>query len=127
MDPGTASRGLGDRGVSSVQFVFASALALLLFVALANLVVVQYGRGAIRSALEQGVRAGTTSGETACEETARGVVDNLLGGRMSDGLVLDCTVVGGGVTANVEVTFESWTPLTPDFPMSMSSRAVVEP
>jgi len=113
--------------VSSVQFVLASALALFLFVALANLVVVQYGRGAVRSALEQGARAGTVGGMERCEETAIQVVEDLLGGRMSDGLIVGCSLSGAGVVAEAEVTFRSWTPLTPDFSVVMSSRAVIEP
>lgn len=127
MDPRTAHRGLADRGVSSIQFVLASALALILFLALANLVVVQYGKGALRSALEQGARAGTTSGVPACEDTARQVIDDLLGGRMSDQLVLECDVSGGSIVASASATFESWTPLTPDFVFKLSSSAVVEP
>lgn len=116
-----------EYGVSSVQFVLASALALILFLALANLVVVQYGKGAIRSALEQGARAGTTSGVAACEERAHQVVDDLLGGRMSDEVVLSCSSSEGSVAAAASVVFESWTPLTPDFSFSLSSTAVIEP
>jgi Flp pilus assembly protein TadG len=127
VDPGTAPRRVGDRGVSSIQFVLAAALALVLFLALANLVVVQYGRGAVRSALEQGARAGSTSGVHTCETTARQVIADLLGGRMSDGLTLSCGVDDGSVVASASVTFESWTPLTPDFAFHLSSSAVVEP
>lgn len=127
MDSGTAPRRLADRGVSSVQFVLASALALLLFLVLANLVVVQYGRGAIRSALEQGARAGSVGGVVSCEATARAVIQDLLGGRMSDSLVLSCAAGAAGVSASAEGSFESWTPLTPDFRVSLSSTAVEEP
>ncbi len=98
-----------------------------MFLALANLIVVQYGRGAVRSALEQGARAGTTAGPASCEQTARRVIDDLLGGRMSDGLILSCEAAGMSVVASASVTFESWTPLTPDFRFSFTSRAVAEP
>ena len=107
--------------------MLASALALILFLALANLVVVQYGRGAVRSALEQGARAGTVGGAGVCEETAAQVVEDLLGGRMSDDLVLSCAVSGESMVASASATFESWTPLTPDFTMSLTSQAIVEP
>jgi len=127
VDSGPAARRLDDRGLSSVQFVLAAALALLLFVTLANLVVVQYGRGALRSALEQGARAGSVAGVTACERTASGVIEDLLGGAMSEGLLIRCADDGSGVMASGTVTFRSWTPLTPDFPISLSSRAVSEP
>ena len=128
MDTRPTHRRVGERGVSSVQFVLASALALILFLALANLVVVQYGKGAVRSALEQGARAGSTAGGVAaCEDTIEQVVDDLLGGRMSDSLVSQCTVSGQSIVASASVSFESWTPLTPDFSFSLSSTAVIEP
>lgn len=81
----------------------------------------------MRSALEQGARAGTTAGALACEETVSRVVEDLLGGRMSDDLILSCDESGGTVVASASVTFESWTPLTPDFSFDLTSSAVVEP
>lgn len=129
MDPDSATRGLAadDRGFSSLQFLLGSALAFLIFVALVNLVVVQYGKGAIRAALEQGARAGSVGGVIACENTANAVRADLLGGRMSDDLVVSCTVEGSVVEASASVTFESWTPFAPDFSFSLTTQAVVEP
>ncbi len=127
MDKGPAPRLIDERGFSSVQFLLASMLALVLFLTFANLVVVQYGRGAVRSALEQGARAGTISGAVACEETANRVVGDLLGGRMSDELVITCAANGTSMVATGVATFESWTPLTPDFPISITASAFVEP
>ena len=127
MDKGTTDRGLADCGVSSVQFLLASALALLLFLAFANLVAVQYGRGALRSALDQGARAGALSGSVDdCEAKVGDVVGQLLGGRMSDGLVVRCAVSGDVMIADGSAMFESWTPLTTDFAISMASEAAME-
>jgi hypothetical protein len=107
--------------------VLASAMSLVLFVALANLVVVQYGRGAIRSALEQGARSGSVSGVEACHEVAAGVVHDLLGGRMSDDLVITCVVVGASIEARASARFETWIPLVPDYEFSLVTSAVAEP
>ncbi|MCI0679475.1 MAG: hypothetical protein L0Z63_10595 [Actinobacteria bacterium] len=127
MDQGPADRGLTERGVTSVQFLLAAGMALLLFLLLANIVVVQYGRGAIRSALEQGVRAGAFVGSAdRCEATSRSVVDELLGGRMSDDLVIRCSVEAGRVTAEATASFESWTILTPDFVVRLGAEATLE-
>lgn len=102
-------------------------MAMVLFLALANLVVVQYGRGAIQSALEQGGRAGALSGSPAdCESVALDVVDQLLGGSMSDGLVVACGVEAGLMVARASAVFETWTPLAPDFPILLSSQTVME-
>lgn len=118
---------MSDRGVSSVQFVLASSLALILFLALANLVVVQYGRGAIRSALEQGARAGSVAGSAACQSTAQSVVEDLLGGQMSDGLTIACVTNDSGIVASARGIFKSWMPLTPDFEIALISGATAEP
>lgn len=127
MDQGPARRRLNERGVSSIQFVLAAAMALLLFLALANLVVVQYGRGAVRSALEQGARATSVSGEvTDCVDKARDVVGQLLGGRMSDRIAVSCSLEPGQVVARATAVFESWTILTPDFDVSLAARATLE-
>ena len=127
MDARRVDRRLTDRGVSSVQFLLASVLSLVLFLTLANVVVVQYGRGAMRSALDQGARAGAISGSTAeCEARAADVVAQLLGGRMSDGMVIRCTVSGNVVVARGDVVFDSWTPLSPDFPITLFSEAALE-
>ena len=128
MDKGPVAQRLSDAGFTSVQFVLAAGLSLILFLALANLVVVQYGRGAVRSALEQGARVGAvTRSVLACEATAWEVVDQLLGGSMSDRLELRCSVGGAGVVASADAVFEAWVPLTPDFEVSLSSEAFVEP
>lgn len=127
MDTSPAAAGMNQEGVSSIQFLLASALALVLFLALANLVVVQYGRGAIRSALEQGARAAAISGSASdCEAKAYDVVGQLLGGRMSDGLVVVCDVGPERVAASASARFESWTVLSPDFVISMTTEATRE-
>lgn len=127
MDTRTAPGRVGEAGVSSVQFVLASALAFLVFLALANIVVFQYGRGALRSALEQGARAGTTGGVAACESVATGVAGDLLGGRMTNDLVLSCADSDGSVVATASASFESWTPLMPDLDVRLTATAVSEP
>lgn len=127
MGPGSTDRRLSDRGVTSIQFLLASALGLILFLMMANLVVVQYGRGAVRSALEQGVRAGSLSGSAAaCEDTAADVLRQLLGGAMGDGIAVECAAGASSITASGSGTFASWTPMTPDFTIELTARATRE-
>ena len=115
MDAGVAARRLSELGVSSVQFLLASGLALILFVMFANVVAVQYGRGAIRSGLEQGARAGAIAASPAqCETVAEDVIGQLLGGKMADTLTLRCESSGSVMVARGAVVFESWSPLTLD-------------
>lgn len=128
MDQGAAARRLTDRGLTSAQFALAAGLSFVMFALLANLVVVEYGRGALRSALEQGVRAGSVSRSLdVCEATATDVVGQLLGGAMSDGLRLRCRIEGEGVVATADAVFEAWVPLVPDFEVSLRVGAYLEP
>lgn len=127
MDPHRADRRLSDRGVTSVQFLLASGLGLVLFLALANLVVVQYGRGALRSALDQGARVGAVSSSAEeCQQRVGDVLGQLLGGRMGDGVVTTCLIGPGVVTASGRAVFVSWTPFAPDFVLEMTAQATRE-
>jgi hypothetical protein len=115
---------LTDRGVTSVQFLLASGLGLLIFLAMANLVVVQYGRGALRSALDQGARAGAvTSSADDCMVRVESVLGQLMGGRMGDTIVTQCAVGPLVVSASGRAVFDSWTPLMPDFVIEMTAQA----
>jgi Flp pilus assembly protein TadG len=127
MDSITTDRRLTERGVTSVQFLLASGLALILFLALANLVVVQYGRGALRSALDQGARVGAISSSvTRCEDRIEEVLSQLLGGRMGDGVTTSCRVGSTTVVASGTARFQSWTPLAPDFVVDLTALATRE-
>lgn len=127
MDTHTADGRLRDSGVTSVQFLLASALALMLFLALANLVVVQYGRGAMRSALDQGARVGAISASAAdCRQRVDEVLGQLLGGQMGQSVGVSCQVGPGIVSATGVADFVSWTPFTPGFHVEMTSVATRE-
>lgn len=127
MDPLSADRRLSDRGITSVQFLLASGLAMLLFLALANLVVVQYGRGAIRSALDQGARTGAvSSSEEECRQRIDDVLGQLLGGRMGDAVVTSCAIGPAVVSATGRAVFGAWTPFTPDFVIEITAQATRE-
>lgn len=127
MDPLSVDRRLNDRGITSVQFLLASGLGMLLFLALANLVVVQYGRGALRSALDQGARAGAiSSSEEECLQRIEDVLRQLLGGRMGDSVVASCGVGPVVVSATGQAVFVAWTPFTRDFVIDMTAQATRE-
>jgi hypothetical protein len=127
VDADVAARRVSEQGVSSVQFLLASALALVMFVMFANVVAVQYGRGAIRSGLEQGARAGAITRSTAhCESVAGDVIGQLFGGRMSESLVVQCQSSGPVMSARAAAVLESWTPMVPDFSITLEADAVVE-
>ena len=127
MDSGTAARLVDEDGVSSVQFLAASAMVLLFFVLVANLIVVQYGRGAVRAALEQGARIGTVRGPASCLDATSAVLADLLGGEMGRHVAVECVTEGLDVVATATGTFRSWTPMSPDFIVDIEVRARGEP
>jgi hypothetical protein len=98
--------------MTTVQFVAATALSLVLFVALANFVVDLYARGVVRSAVDEGARAGAPVdfGTGDCAARARSVVGNLLGGPLGRSVRLACRETRGTVIAEAEVELPSWLP-----------------
>lgn len=127
MDPRPALGRLSDRGLASVQFLLAAGMGMILFLLLANLVVVQYGRGAIRSALDQGVRVGTvTASATDCQRRIDEVLGQLLGGTMGEAVTTWCLVGDELITAGASGAFQAWTPWVEDFDVEMTATAARE-
>lgn len=115
-----------------MQYVWVVATSLLLVTLLANVIVVQYARGVVRTALDDGVRAGArvtgppAAAEARCEETAAQVRRDLLGGRLGETVEVDCTPGPAEMRATATATFPSWLPLLPDWPVSAAAVAVQE-
>jgi hypothetical protein len=115
--------------MTTVQFVMATALSLMVFVMLANFVVALYARGAIRAAVDEGARAGAPVDATNADCRRRGddALNNLLGGAMRSGVHLDCVDDLGTVRARADVTLRGWLPLVaPDWSFSLTGTAVKE-
>lgn len=123
MPPRPAGRREG--GFVTVQYVAVVGLSLVFVVLLTNLVVFQYGRGVVRAALDEGVRAGTraTAGAAECEARAGDVLADLLGGAMGTGVRLACTDDGVHVRATADVVFTSWAPGVPDWRFGARAQA----
>ncbi|MDF1597370.1 MAG: hypothetical protein P1T08_14930 [Acidimicrobiia bacterium] len=115
-----------ERGMATPQFVLAAGLSLLLFVTFANLIVFQYGRGVVRAALDEGVRAGAPLGASPddCQDRIDSFVGDLLGGEMGRGVETGCGLDGNLVVANARVQFEGW--VVPDWEFSLTATAVKE-
>ena len=108
-----SARGREAGGFTTIQYVTATALSLVLLVVVANLLVDVYARGAIRDALDEGVRAGAPAGRTVadCEAKAREVLDGLLRGPIGDDVVVTCRRDGSAMTARAVGTLRSWLPI----------------
>ena len=121
-------RRANEDGYLTVQFVVAVAFSLLLLVLIANVVIVQYAQGVVRSAAEEGAQAGSRLSATSveCEARANEVLGSLLGGAMGAGVTASCNVGAGEVSATVQYTFTPWLPLIPAWTGSQTSFAVKE-
>jgi len=118
-----------ERGFTTIQYVIAVAWSFVMLVMVANLLVDMYARGAVRDALDDGVRAGASATEpaAACEVRTREVVDGLVHGPVLHARV-HCDTAGAFVVATAAVSLESWLPmLVPDWNMTLRAVARREP
>ena len=101
---------------------------MLFFVLLANLMAVQYGRGVVRAALDEGARQGARYGAAgaACEDRIREVLGGLLGGEMGSGVSYGCEEGPRRTRAKAEVVFPAWLPGVPEFRFEMAATAAAE-
>ncbi|TMK63216.1 MAG: hypothetical protein E6G60_08445 [Actinobacteria bacterium] len=115
--------------MTTVQYVAAAGLALIVFVMLANFVVFLYARGAVRAALDEGARAGSRADASAaaCESRARAVLHDLLGGALGAGVRVSCIDFFNVMTSRADVTLRGWLPgIVPDWTFQLTGRALKE-
>ncbi|HUP70365.1 MAG TPA: hypothetical protein VM142_11185 [Acidimicrobiales bacterium] len=106
-------------------YVFALGLSLLFFVLLVQFVVWQYGRGVVRSALDEGARVGAPAeaGPGDCEARAHDVLADLLGGPMGAEVDVRCRQTPTQMVAVANVTFRAWLPPSPDWSFEVAATA----
>lgn len=115
-----------ELGFTTIQYVVATAFSLLLFVMVANLLVDLYERGAVRDALDEGVRAGVPASARApeCLTRMHDVVASIASGTALRVDAMTCQVDGDRVVATAHVSLESWFPmLVPDWRMDLRASA----
>ncbi|MFN8037546.1 MAG: hypothetical protein U0V73_16625 [Acidimicrobiia bacterium] len=108
-----------DGGMTTIEYLTATALSLLALVILVNVVLIFYARGVVRSALDEGVRAGTPSrlsrGEAvaACDRKVHEVLGGLLSGPLGSDVHVTCAIDADGyVRASADARFDPWIPGT---------------
>jgi len=120
----------GEDGMTTVQYVAATAFSLIVFVMMANFIVFLYARGVVRAAVDEGARSGGRFGATTgeCESRARDVLGDLLAGRLGSDVSVQCESANDDeMHATVHVTLHGWLPgLVPDWTFSLDARSVKE-
>lgn len=117
-----------EAGLTTIQFVFATALSLLAFVVLANFVVFLYARGVVRAAVDEAARTGGRHGVGVqqCERRADDVLSDLVRGMRSD-VRIRCRIDGDVMRSEALVTLRGWVPpLTPDWSFTFVGQSVRE-
>lgn len=122
----SAHRLSDDRGTTTVVAPLVIVVSSLLLVMLLNLVVANWAHGVVRSALDEGARAGATSGAgiADCEDRIDQALTQLLGDIAT--VTRNCTVDGDYVTATADVTIDGWLPTIPDRHFTIAARSLQE-
>ena len=118
-----------EEGMTTVQYVAATAFSLIVFVMMANFIVFLYARGVVRAAVDEGARAGSRFGATTsdCDSRARDVLGDLLAGRLGSDVDIQCESDEDEMRANVHVTLHGWLPgVVPDWTFTLDARSVKE-
>ena len=113
----------GD-GFTTVQYVAVVAMSMLLLVLAGNLLVDIYQRGAIRDALDEGVRSGVprAADVAQCDAAVHDAVRALAPSLRFD--ELSCARSGAQMVATARVALPSWLPmLVPPWRLSLRARA----
>lgn len=114
-----------ERGMTTLPTVVAASFALVVFVALAELVLVQYARGVARTAVDEAVRTSSVAGGdvAVCLGAVEAVLDDLLGGSFGADLVGECHVDDQAVFASVEGDLPPLLPILPPFTLAVEASS----
>ncbi len=107
----------GERGEVGIGILVAIGLTMVVALVVTNAFVHLYGQAVMRSAVDEGIRAGTRLGGdpvAMCEDAARDVVDSLIPGTLGRSIEEPRCVVGsdGLLVANVSAEFPVYLPVT---------------
>ena len=128
----TIPRREDEAGFTSLQFAVLAFFTMLIFAAVVNLVAMQYQRGAVRVAVDEGARHGASVAhsdvdcERLADSTLRGDDSGLLRGQLGVGIDIDCAVVGTEMVATAVGSTMWWIGGLPDMDFAIEGRAVVE-
>jgi len=98
----------------SVEIMVATAFSILFLVMMTNFVVIQFARGVVRAAADEGARAGArvvTDPIASCNNRAHSVIDG--SGKMVAGTQITCAIVGDQIQATALAKFQPWMPGIP--------------
>ncbi len=119
----------GERGSFTIPAVSGIGILLLCFVIVCQFAVWIYARGALQAAAQAAVRSAAPLDSSAgsCEQAFELARSQLLGGDLGRNVGgVHCELGDVFVTLDVDATFASWLPVTPDWQTTVSAIAVRE-
>ena len=117
-----------ERGIAAAELAVGLIIALFAFATLLNGAFVVYGKGVVRAALHEGVRAGSTApaGSAECNERIRAALDGMLGPHYRSGVQFSCTATDTRVVATADAHLRAFVPGVPDVSLQLSASALKE-
>jgi hypothetical protein len=117
----------GEHGFVTIEFLVAVGFSLLVLVMITNLVMVQFGRGVVRAAVDEGARAGarlSADPVQVCLDRTQRTLESI--GQLGDVTAADCELVDGQVRSVATADFEGWLPFVPVFTEDAEATARLE-
>jgi hypothetical protein len=117
----------------TVELVMAFAFSLILLTMLTNLILVQYGRGIMRAAVDESARVGAQviknddanlNAIAKCKQRQDDVLKGL--GTLGSVTSAECEVIDGRVQSTVAAKFDGWLPGIPTFSDTATAVSVKE-
>jgi hypothetical protein len=108
------------------------AITLIVFMVAINFIVDQYGKGAIRTAVDEAAQAGSLQGApggpvAACQAKASQVMSGLLNGPFGRNVTIACGInANGQVVATADGTLPAWLQVIPTDPIHVVGSARIE-
>lgn len=126
--PGVKFGEPGEDGFVTLQHLLAAAVAMVFFVVLANLAVMQYSLGVVTAGLDEAVRQGARSVDPvgACEVRLVATTSSALSGGALNSAGHGCRLEGGWVVASFRGDLAGWAPLVPNVGVEREARAPLE-
>jgi len=107
------------------------AITLVVFLAAINLIVDQYGKGVMRTAVDEAARTGSLQGAAggpvaACQAKAAEVMSNLLSGPFGHDITINCTLQGDHIVAVASGSLPGWLRVVPNDTVRVTGTALLE-
>lgn len=113
--------------MGTIAVVAAAGLAMVFFVALVDLVLIQYARGISQMAVDEAVREASVAvvPDERCRSAGSEILGDLLGGPIGADLELRCETDASQVTAIVDGRLRVMSPFVPDVRIEHRAQAVI--